>query len=151
MAVEALDLEAGDHVLDLCCAPGAKLCLIADRLAALDAAAASELRNIGTVTGVDVSKQRAATAKALLRKYPPHGSPNTRIFVADGCTFSLLAPSRIGPHITPQGQLAAVDDDSEHLPSGSHLVPPFHAPKLLRNDPQLQHDQLRYQKVGYSG
>ena len=48
-AVAALDPQPGEHVLDLCCAPGAKLCAIADAMG---------LR--GSVTGVDVSAERLA-------------------------------------------------------------------------------------------
>lgn len=47
-AVLALDPQPGEHILDLCCAPGAKLCMIADLLG-----------REGSVTGVDVSKVRA--------------------------------------------------------------------------------------------
>ena len=38
-AVAALDVHPGEHVLDLCCAPGAKLCALADALAARAVAA----------------------------------------------------------------------------------------------------------------
>lgn len=48
----------GDHVLDLCCAPGAKLAMIADLL---------QLR--GSVTGVDCSRQRLGACKQLVYKY----------------------------------------------------------------------------------
>lgn len=32
VAVESLQLKSGERVLDLCCAPGAKLCMIADAI-----------------------------------------------------------------------------------------------------------------------
>ncbi|TYZ66750.1 hypothetical protein PybrP1_001931, partial [[Pythium] brassicae (nom. inval.)] len=57
-AVSLLDVRPGDHVLDLCCAPGAKLTMIADLL---------QLR--GSVTGVDVSRQRLSACKQLVHKY----------------------------------------------------------------------------------
>jgi len=54
----ALDPEPGDRVLDMCCAPGAKLCLIADLMGAA-----------GALVGVDASVARLSTCASLLRKY----------------------------------------------------------------------------------
>ncbi|XP_050383794.1 rRNA (cytosine-C(5))-methyltransferase NOP2C [Argentina anserina] len=79
-AVLALDISAGDHVLDLCAAPGAKLCLISDLLG-----------DSGSVTGVDVSRHRLAAGRTLLQKYAL-GS-RCRLFVADGTTFSIIPMS----------------------------------------------------------
>ncbi|KAL6227022.1 hypothetical protein ACLB2K_000981 [Fragaria x ananassa] len=79
-AVSALDVSAGDHVLDLCAAPGAKLCLISDLL-----------DDSGSVTGVDVSRHRLAACRTMLQKYAL-GS-HCRLFVADGTTFSIIPMS----------------------------------------------------------
>ncbi|KAL6224478.1 hypothetical protein ACLB2K_003333 [Fragaria x ananassa] len=79
-AVSALDVSAGDHVLDLCAAPGAKLCLISDLL-----------DDSGSVTGVDVSRHRLAACRTMLQKYAL-GS-RCRLFVADGTTFSIIPMS----------------------------------------------------------
>ena len=57
-AVAALDAQAGEDVLDLCCAPGAKLCAIADAMGLG-----------GTLTGVDVSAERLASCRTLCLKY----------------------------------------------------------------------------------
>lgn len=46
-AVAALDPQPGDDVLDVCCAPGAKLAMIADWM-----------RRQGSVTGVDIAQVR---------------------------------------------------------------------------------------------
>jgi 16S rRNA C967 or C1407 C5-methylase (RsmB/RsmF family) len=62
VAAHALSVEPSDHVLDLCCAPGGKTCLIGDMQGDGDDVT-------GTVTGVDVSKHRIATCKSLVRKY----------------------------------------------------------------------------------
>lgn len=57
-SVLALDPAPGDRVLDMCCAPGAKLCLIADLMGAA-----------GALVGVDASVARLSTCASLLRKY----------------------------------------------------------------------------------
>lgn len=57
-AVAALEVQEGDDVLDLCCAPGAKLCALADAL-----------QLSGTLTGVDVSEERLAACRTLCVKY----------------------------------------------------------------------------------
>ncbi|KAL1567317.1 hypothetical protein AAHA92_02807 [Salvia divinorum] len=75
-AVLALDVSPGDHVLDLCAAPGAKLCMILDLLGCS-----------GSVTGVDVARHRLAAARTILQKYAI--GDQCRLFVADGTTFSL--------------------------------------------------------------
>ncbi|KAK9948414.1 hypothetical protein M0R45_003990 [Rubus argutus] len=80
-AVSALNISAGDHVLDLCAAPGAKLCLISDLLG-----------DSGSVTGVDVSRHRLTACRTMLQKYALGN--HCRLFVADGTTFSLI-PMRI--------------------------------------------------------
>ncbi|KAM3757621.1 hypothetical protein ACB098_02G203100 [Castanea mollissima] len=76
-AVLALDISAGDHVLDLCAAPGAKLCMISDLLG-----------DSGSVTGVDVASHRLAACRTMLQKYAL--GDRCRLFVNDGTTFSLL-------------------------------------------------------------
>ncbi|KAL6857240.1 hypothetical protein ACP4OV_018622 [Aristida adscensionis] len=76
-AILALDVQPGDHVLDLCAAPGAKLCMLADMLG-----------STGSLTGVDVAKHRLAACRTMLQKYSL--GDRTRLFVADGTLFSLL-------------------------------------------------------------
>lgn len=77
-AVQALDPQPGEHVLDLCCAPGAKLCFIADRMGLT-----------GSVTGVDVCAERLAACRTLCQKYSVESA---RLFVADGTTFCVPPP-----------------------------------------------------------
>ncbi|KAJ4975355.1 hypothetical protein NE237_000461 [Protea cynaroides] len=76
-AVLALNVSAGDHVLDLCAAPGAKLCMLLDLLG-----------SSGSVTGVDVARHRLAACRTMIRKY--NLGDYCRLFVADGTTFSFL-------------------------------------------------------------
>ncbi|KAL3821410.1 hypothetical protein ACJIZ3_007315 [Penstemon smallii] len=80
-AVLALDISPGDHVLDLCAAPGAKLCMILDLLG-----------SSGSVTGVDVARHRLAASRTMLQKYALGDC--CRLFVADGTKFSII-PSRV--------------------------------------------------------
>ena len=79
IAVHALEISSTDHVLDLCCAPGGKMCLIGDMQGHDD-------ESIGTVTGVDLSKHRLGTCKSLLRKYKMR---RARLFLAGMCRSTL--------------------------------------------------------------
>ena len=79
-AVAALAARPGEHVLDLCCAPGAKLCALAD---AMDLS--------GTLTGVDVSAERLASCRTLCTKYGIH---NARLWLLDGREFTAPPPVR---------------------------------------------------------
>lgn len=110
MAVEALDLQANDQVLDMCCAPGAKLCMIANRIEAS-----------GSATGVDCAAHRLATCRSLLKKYKV-GS-HVRLFEADGTTFSIPPP------------LSPKERHKKHTNHVNHRKP-YWAPKMLRFDPQ---------------
>ncbi|KAL7143666.1 hypothetical protein ABFS83_08G207300 [Erythranthe nasuta] len=76
-AVSALNISPGDHVLDLCAAPGAKLCMILDLLG-----------SSGSATGVDIARHRLAASRTLVQKYSL--GDRCRLFVADGTTFSLM-------------------------------------------------------------
>ncbi|KAG7539551.1 S-adenosyl-L-methionine-dependent methyltransferase [Arabidopsis suecica] len=75
-AVSALGISPGDHVLDLCAAPGAKLCMMLDLLG-----------DKGTATGVDVARHRLAACRTMLLKYGL--AERSRLFLADGTTFSV--------------------------------------------------------------
>jgi 16S rRNA C967 or C1407 C5-methylase (RsmB/RsmF family) len=74
------------RVLDLCCSPGLKLCMMADLLS-----------SSSTIVGVDISERRLALCKSIVKKY--HVDPGTlgcasgsnrariRLYCADGTTF----------------------------------------------------------------
>ncbi|GAB2279460.1 hypothetical protein Dimus_014099 [Dionaea muscipula] len=87
-AVMALNISPGDHVLDLCAAPGAKLCMMLDLLG-----------DTGSVTGVDVARHRAAACRTMIQKY--NLGDHCRLFVADGTTFSLVPTRSVsaGEHV----------------------------------------------------
>ncbi|KAF7729681.1 hypothetical protein EC973_004054 [Apophysomyces ossiformis] len=118
IAVEALEIEKDDHVLDLCCAPGAKLCMIANLLGE---------EGTGTVTGVDLAAHRLATCRSLLKKYRVGG--RARLFEADGTTFDVGPPCRLGNKVLSEEEPMAKRAKRE-------AIQPFWAPKLLRYDPQ---------------
>ncbi|GKV41447.1 hypothetical protein SLEP1_g48982 [Rubroshorea leprosula] len=80
-AVSALNISVGDHVLDLCAAPGAKLCMMLDLLG-----------DFGSVTGVDIARHRLAACRTMLQKYSL--GDRCRLFVADGTAFALV-PQRV--------------------------------------------------------
>ena len=56
-AVWALDVQPGHSVVDLCCAPGAKLCLLADAL-----------HRRGTLVGVDIASHRLRSCASLMER-----------------------------------------------------------------------------------
>ncbi|KAI9335728.1 S-adenosyl-L-methionine-dependent methyltransferase [Obelidium mucronatum] len=117
-AVHALSVEKQDHVLDLCCAPGGKMCLIAD-------IQGNEEDTVGTVTGVDVSNPRISTCKSVLRKYKMR---RFRLFDADGTVFNVHAPSRVGKWTRSLGVdgepcLESVSDDDVAKGDEVPLVP----------------------------
>ncbi|XP_057544790.1 uncharacterized protein LOC130823965 isoform X2 [Amaranthus tricolor] len=80
-AVHALNVVPGDHVLDLCAAPGAKLCMMLDLLG-----------GSGSVTGVDVARHRLAACRTMVQKYAL--GDHCRLLVTDGTSFS-LKPTRV--------------------------------------------------------
>lgn len=126
LAVKALEIHPNDHVLDLCCAPGAKLVYIALILESMNSS--GDLRKSGSVTGVDISKNRLATCRALIRKF---GLYSSRLFCDDGRTFAVGAPSM------NFGGVPNADADIQ--------LKPYHISKLLNQDP-LNRDKL-YDKV----
>ncbi|ORY45129.1 S-adenosyl-L-methionine-dependent methyltransferase [Rhizoclosmatium globosum] len=159
VAVHALSIDPEDHVLDLCCAPGDLQ--------------GNEDSVTGTVTGVDISKARIATCKNVLRKYKMR---RFRLFDADGTTFNVHAPSRVGRWTRPTGQIAVPELDSDDdtakgdqdtivtIPSKrkddtpnapptkkkAKVVPkvkPYLATKLVIGDPQIESPALLYDKV----
>eukprot|EP01147_Barroeca_monosierra_P009394 gene9394-1641_t len=91
-AVLSLQVQPGENCLDLCCAPGAKLCML------------SELcTKLGTVTGVDIIRDRLASCRSMLIKYK---RPNVRLFLADGVTFANGPPSLLK---TNDGEISGLE------------------------------------------
>ncbi|KAI8082564.1 S-adenosyl-L-methionine-dependent methyltransferase [Gilbertella persicaria] len=126
IAVEALDIKPDDQILDLCCAPGAKLCMVANVLGR---------EGLGTATGVDLAGHRLATCRSLLKKYKV--GEKVRLFEADGTRFQVPPPSRLGNRVIQTNQ-----DSKRAKPE---TVKPFWASRLLRFDRQIKADL--YDKV----
>jgi 16S rRNA C967 or C1407 C5-methylase (RsmB/RsmF family) len=74
IAVDVLGVGKGMRVLDLCCAPGAKLCMMADRM---------EMQ--GELVGVDVAVHRVNTCRNIVRKYGLQGF--AKVLLGDGREF----------------------------------------------------------------
>lgn len=87
LAINALEINENDQVLDICCAPGTKLTYICDLLGRY---------GTGIVTGVDLSKNRLAICKGLVRKYSHN---RMRLFEFDGTLFDVRPPTRVGGKI----------------------------------------------------
>ncbi|KAF9969665.1 hypothetical protein BGZ73_007911 [Actinomortierella ambigua] len=128
IAVHALDVQPGDHVLDICCAPGAKLCMIAGQLTnsggvqsnRTSSSTKLHMHITGTVTGVDISNHRLATCRNLLKRH--RLQQHARLFQADGTTFNVLRPSaldHIRAKILAASNKAKANDAKPPLPTGS--------------------------------
>ncbi|KAJ9703736.1 hypothetical protein PVL29_005146 [Vitis rotundifolia] len=135
-AVSALNVSEGDHVLDLCAAPGAKLCMMLDLIG-----------NSGSVTGVDVARHRLAACRTMIQKYAL--GDRCRLFVADGTTFSLIpvmehSDSKSGGEFASKGKVDVFKEWTSKRPwkerknakkaregIGSQLVPGIQDPELI--------------------
>lgn len=113
LCVRALDPHPDDRVLDLCCAPGAKLAYIADLIGNEGA---------GSVTGVDVSEKRLVICRSLLRRM---GVPRSRLFCCDGRTFD-FPPPYLGWHSNDRAEA-----DGPNEQGSGRSMKPFYANRLL--------------------
>jgi len=132
-AVHALSLSNGMHVLDLCCAPGAKLCMIAEETVDQSSNTGEEKRS-GTVTGVDVARQRLNTCRNLIRKYKLMG---IRLYHADGTSFDVgasIEPIRHNRIVSVQGDSILDDRNNSKKRKRSKKVTETRARSLLRRE-----------------
>ena len=96
-AARALGCNEGDRVLDLCCAPGAKLLCLAEAVGVN-----------GAVDGVDVSEKRLSVARKLLdAHHDPASAARVRLYRSDGRRFpderELLYDSRAADSFEQRG------------------------------------------------
>ena len=138
VSVWALDPQPGDHVLDLCAAPGNKLAMIGDLIAARTAAVSeaplsasssspsssspsssstSSTNFTSSVTGVDWNYQRLAAARTLMRKYELVGQRVTN-----------ESTSTVQRHV-PLMRFFLADGQTFHqpIPTSEELSSSFHA------------------------
>lgn len=124
-AVAALAPSPGDHVLDLCCAPGAKLCAIADAMGLG-----------GTLTGVDISGERLASCRTLCSKY---GIASVRLVQHDGQTFDQPPPRRRDAEAGAAPEPGAEATATENVPCApAAAAGEASARKRRRHDPPVQ-------------
>jgi len=158
LCVQALSLNPDDRVLDLCCAPGTKLGLIADIIG---------VDGIGHVTGVDFSAKRLGVCRSLLSKL---GHSRVRLYVADGRTFNVpsaslawtrgrskeLPDANCGKESTKESCVEKVyaTDTSNGLEPTKDTASPatkapkrFHANRLLLSSRSTEQTDLNYTKV----
>lgn len=117
LAVQIMDPQKGEHILDICCAPGMKLSLLG-RMVGVD----------GSVTGVDISKHRLSTCRSIVKA---HKVGRCRLFCEDGTRFS-IGPVQVG--------CTVVDDERDSIKT------PFYQSTAYRRFPCRQLEQL-YDKV----
>jgi 16S rRNA C967 or C1407 C5-methylase (RsmB/RsmF family) len=96
-AARSLNCREGDRVLDLCCAPGAKLLCLAEAVGVN-----------GAVDGVDVSEKRLSIARKLLdAHHDPNKAARVRLYKSDGRRFpderELLYDSRAADSFEQRG------------------------------------------------
>eukprot|EP01130_Rhizamoeba_saxonica_P002530 TRINITY_DN12317_c0_g1_i1.p1 TRINITY_DN12317_c0_g1~~TRINITY_DN12317_c0_g1_i1.p1 ORF type:complete len:369 (-),score=68.22 TRINITY_DN12317_c0_g1_i1:148-1254(-) len=107
--VVALDPQPGENILDFCCAPGGKLCMIADLM-----------EHTGSLTGVDFSLERLSSCRNLCKKY---NTGNIRLFLHDASYFSILAPVE-GVERVNIPALKRVHGDSAQIVESIDYIPP---------------------------
>ncbi|KAJ3179239.1 hypothetical protein HDU85_004928 [Gaertneriomyces sp. JEL0708] len=144
VAVHALGIKGGEHVLDLCCAPGGKMAYVCDLLQQCEA----NHHGGGSVTGVDINERRMKVCISTVSKT---GGQRWRCFVKDGTTFDVYAPSRIGKECRYTPSLQPTQTNSPSLTVEdtvlSRKLKPLHATRLLRADSQHKHPSLLYDRV----
>ena len=91
-AVLAMDIRPGQHVLDIACAPGTKICLIADLLLQ------GHMPTKGLAVGVDGRLQRLFISRSQVTKY---GLPNVRLIWADGTRFDPASDTKVERAASP--------------------------------------------------
>jgi 16S rRNA C967 or C1407 C5-methylase (RsmB/RsmF family) len=92
---------------------------------------------LGTATGVDLAGHRLATCRSLLRKYKV--GEKVRLFEADGTSFAVSPPTRLGNRVIHQ-------EDPTKKRQRVESIKPFWAPRMLRSNNHVNSHVL-YDKV----
>jgi 16S rRNA C967 or C1407 C5-methylase (RsmB/RsmF family) len=124
IAVHCLNLQPDDHFLDLCCAPGIKLSIAGDLITA---------NGTGSITGVDISKERLSVAKSLLKRLY---IGKARLFCESAVDFDEKCPVSV-----------TLNDFRKRKKEGNvNRKKPFYASSVFSKGQAFEFDQL-YDKV----
>jgi hypothetical protein len=151
-----LDINASDRILDMCCAPGGKMVLaglLQDSVSTLvknkRGVEKTYWASTGTITGIDISKERILNAASLLKKYRVGKAclywQNGLTFNAGPCySFPDLSALRsfVESDVGRQGRILKISKQKIH-----HLL---YASSLLRKYPCWQAAAPIYNKVSHS-
>jgi 16S rRNA C967 or C1407 C5-methylase (RsmB/RsmF family) len=107
-AVVALRPRRGERVLDLCCAPGMKLGLIADAVAHPHAGQAQDGKANGLAVGVDVSLSRLYMSRSILKKQQGGTGVQGETSTAPSC-LPVCVFAGDGRHFTLADAVASMD------------------------------------------
>lgn len=129
LCVKALSVGPMDRVLDLCCAPGTKTVYIADIIG---------VSGTGHVTGVDISAKRMSVCRSLVSRL---GVSRARLYVADGTTFNVPAPTLEWTKLDPSVAKAASSPLAVRPPK------PFHANGLFLSNYSWPEPDSLYSRV----
>ena len=87
LTVAVLQPRRRERILDLCCSPGVKLCMISEAVSSTSLSTSGEGHDgCGCVVGVDINLDRLFVARASCRKY--NCLTNTSLVCGDGTVFS---------------------------------------------------------------
>ena len=118
-AAIALAAVPGDRILDLCCAPATKTCLLADALSVASTDGASRL----AITAVDVSSDRLKVARNIMGKYGLEVIAEDSIgAAAAAATVSRKAKGKGKGALWP-GDTALVEEDGTAVGGPGYTVP----------------------------
>ena len=149
MAVIMLDLHKGDHLLDLCCAPGGKLVLSGLFLDALettddDGECDRSIQGGSTVAGVDISKARLLSAQSLVKKFK---LSKARLYLQNSLDFA-VGPLVLQKEFLPAKEISTVSVKlNKEKKTSTFMKHLLFASSTLRKFPCLQYLEPRYNKV----
>ena len=86
VVIKSLDPQPGEHILDICCSPGAKLSYIADQVS-YSIANSNYLGHQGLILGNDINIDRLNTCNSVLSKY--NLDSKVHLVCHDGVTLSI--------------------------------------------------------------
>lgn len=123
LAVENLSLQPGEHVLDLCCAPGTKLALISKAVCPVE----NDIE--GSTVSVDIPKKRPVTGVDILKRKPVTGADILKREPVTGADISKKR-SVTGISVSKKGSVTGVDISKKRLASACTLAKKYKLPRV---------------------